>query len=432
MLYSLGRLILSGSIIEEFVVELLIAEAVFCWKRPRREGFFRRCLFAVILLLAVSFYWPYKQFSQEIPVRIQMLCILRYNALFFLSVAGIMYCYSCGLNDALFCGVGAYAMQHFAYCVIRSVCVHLEHANVSIGLLKYCLIAFLACTVTYTLFYALFVRRIQREHIQVTRGILLPALIVVVFTSSINLYTYNDIACKLCGIVICILTVWILAGIFQNSKLEQELNAIRQLRSLKEEYYSVSRENIEAINMHCHDLKHQIIRIRNQSKDPSTDRYLAEVEDHILIYDAVAQTSNLALDTILTDKSLYCEKNGIKLVYMVDGEKLAFMEEADIYNLFGNALDNAIESVMKINDQDERVVSLTVKTVGNLLSIHLDNAFSGTLNMEDGLPTTTKAEPKSHGYGLKSMRMTAEKYGGRLTVSAEHALFNLNIVIPIP
>ena len=179
-------------------------------------------------------------------------------------------------------------------------------------------------------------------------------------------------------------------------------------------------------------MKHQIIRIRNQSKDPSTDRYLAEVEDHILIYDAVAQTSNLALDTILTDKSLYCEKNGIKLVYMVDGEKLAFMEEADIYNLFGNALDNAIESVMKINDQDERVVSLTVKTVGNLLSIHLDNAFSGTLNMEDGLPTTTKAERESHGYGLKSIRMTAEKYRGRLNVSAEHALFNLNIVIPIP
>ena len=76
-------------------------------------------------------------------------------------------------------------------------------------------------------------------------------------------------------------------------------------------------------------------------------------------------------------------------------------------------------------------MSLTVKTVGNLLSIHLDNTFSGTLNLEDGLPATTKADRESHGYGLKSIRMTVEKYGGRMNVSAQHGLFNLNIVIPI-
>ena len=35
----------------------------------------------------------------------------------------------------------------------------------------------------------------------------------------------------------------------------------------------------------------------------------------------------------------------------IDGELLSFMKKSDVYALFGNAIDNAIEAVDKINDE---------------------------------------------------------------------------------
>lgn len=429
--YQFGELFLSGKIIEEFVIELLIAEILFCWCLPRKEKFIVKCVRNILFLLCISFYWPFKNYSQEMESYVRILCILRYTGLFLLSVGGILNCFQCTLNDAFFCGIGAYAMQHFSFCTNRVVTHMLEYAGMDISMASYVLIVSLSCIFTYILFYFIFIRWTYREKVRTSRDVILPALVVLLFTASVNLYQYENVYCNLCGMVICMLTVWILQGLFKNGQLQQELDRIYQMRSLKEEYYHISKENIQAINLKCHDLKHQIKRIRRMSKESEADSYLDEVEKKILLYDAVAHTGSLVLDTILTDKILYCEKYEIKLSYMADGEKLNFMEEADLYNLFGNAIDNAVESTLKVEDKDRRVISLIIKTVGSFLSIHLDNTFEGTLKYENGLPVTTKKETRYHGYGIKSIQMTVEKYGGKLSISAEDQIFNLNILFPV-
>ena len=48
--------------------------------------------------------------------------------------------------------------------------------------------------------------------------------------------------------------------------------------------------------------------------------------------------------------------------------------------------------------------------------------------MEDGLPCTTKKEEQGyHGYGMKSMKLIAEKYGGSLDVQITKDVFSLAI-----
>lgn len=76
-----------------------------------------------------------------------------------------------------------------------------------------------------------------------------------------------------------------------------------------------------------------------------------EIEKSVSLYDANVKTGNTVLDTILTEKSLLCYKKGIILSCVADGENIAFMEDADVYSLFGNALDNAIEAVLKLEEQ---------------------------------------------------------------------------------
>ena len=54
---------------------------------------------------------------------------------------------------------------------------------------------------------------------------------------------------------------------------------------------------------------------------------------------------------------------------MAEGGDLSFMSDADIYSLFGNILDNAVEAVMKV-EPERRAVTLSIKTVGNMIVVH--------------------------------------------------------------
>ena len=218
-----------------------------------------------------------------------------------------------------------------------------------------------------------------------------------------------------------------LSNLSEKEKIQEEVDIMKEVLHREHEQYKLSKENIELINIKCHDLKHQLNALR---KNPS-DKNIEEIEQAIMIYDSVVKTGNDVLDVILTEKSLLCEKNKIVLTCMVDGKSLDFMDNSDIYSLFGNALSNAIEAVMNLSDTDRRTISLNVSTSFNILSIHVENFFDTKLKFENGLPITNR-DKNYHGYGMKSMDMIAKKYQGALQVSINNDKFSLDIVLPVP
>jgi sensor histidine kinase regulating citrate/malate metabolism len=124
------------------------------------------------------------------------------------------------------------------------------------------------------------------------------------------------------------------------------------------------------------------------------------------------------------------EKNKIKLSVMAEGEELGFMKNSDIYSLFGNALHNAMESLVAVADEDKRLIRMYVRKKGNMIVIHCENYCEKIEFGKDGLPKTDK-QGGGHGYGMRSMRMIAEKYGGFIAVSHTDGMFYLDMLIPI-
>lgn len=107
------------------------------------------------------------------------------------------------------------------------------------------------------------------------------------------------------------------------------------------------------------------------------------------------------------------------------------MDVMDICTLFGNALDNAIECELSIPDKEKRLIHLEVYTKKDFLVIRCENYCPAPPIFQDGLPMTTKADREYHGYGLKSMRYTAQKYGGTMTVQAKDEWFQLTLLFPL-
>lgn len=230
----------------------------------------------------------------------------------------------------------------------------------------------------------------------------------------------------------CIFILWLQLEQRRESALSARLEIERRLRVQNQEQYERSRTNVALINQKCHDLKHHLAALRLEKDPILREQGLQEIEQAVLIYDAVAETGNEVLDTVLTEKSLICEQDHISWTCMANGALLDFMSAVDIYTLFGNALDNAIENSREIEDREKRVVSVIVQESRGMVLIQIENYYSHALQRKDGLPVTTKLDPDQHGYGLKSIASIAQRYGGLMNINPEDGIFLLSILIPLP
>lgn len=217
---------------------------------------------------------------------------------------------------------------------------------------------------------------------------------------------------------------------WQELQMKQDYDAIQAVLQLQYEQYRQSRESIEMINRKYHDLKHQIGIIRMEQDADRREEYLSQLEDGVQGYELVNNTGNPILDTILSAKQLYCQQHKLNMTVVADGKSLSALEVMDICSIFGNALDNAIESVEKLPDPEKRLINVAVYTKGGLLMIRVENYFETELQPVSGGFRTTKRDKENHGYGIRSIRYVAEKYGGSLDISTENHWFSLKVLIP--
>lgn len=211
---------------------------------------------------------------------------------------------------------------------------------------------------------------------------------------------------------------------------QREADALRNMLQLQYENYRMRQESIDIVNRKYHDLKHQIALLRLQGGE-ERNQVLDKMEQEIHAYEAQNDTGNKVLNTVLTGKTLSCQAHNIQLTCVADGAALNFMDAMDISNLFGNALDNAIEAASHVADVQKRLIHLSVARQKSFVAIRVENCYVGTLRFKNGLPITTKNDKRYHGFGLKSIQATAAKYGGSVTVGTHDGWFELRVLIPV-
>lgn len=229
----------------------------------------------------------------------------------------------------------------------------------------------------------------------------------------------------------CAIMLYFQYTLFTKSAIKKELAILNHMWHQREEQYRLSKETITIINRKCHDMKHQIAAVRSMAGQEAQERYLQEAEESVGIYSAIFQTGNEVLDTVLTEKSLYCEANGIRLGCVADGSQLAILNPIDVYTVMGNALDNAIEAVQELNEPEKRMIDVLICRDHKFLVIQVVNPLVKELRFRNGLPVSTKPKNGYHGFGLKSIQHTVEQYGGFVAVQAENRYFSLKILIPL-
>ena len=429
-----------------FMAEIFTAEFLFMFRMEKRKLFVLRFLGCILVGCAFTFALP-----------------LHYNAfytsftfLLFFSVTVPMMKFCCDISwsNAFFCGIAAYTIQHFAYGLANLLMTLISWGTSPIlgvyfegifsfssfdwGSLFIALVYVLAYYVTYSLMYMIFLRKIKRgENFKIRSTSIMAlvgvGLVVDIFFNAVVVY-YGDndnVVTSVLNILYentcCFFLLYVQFGLIRAWELKSELTTAQILLREKERQYNLSKESIELINIKCHDLKHQIRAIGEGNRLPA--KTVREIESAISIYDAEVRTDNEVLDIILTEKSLKCAAEGIALTCVADGKSLEFMDKTDVYSLFGNALDNAIEAVLRLEEK-KRNVGMVVRSKGDMVSVNVHNSYDGQAVIgADGFPVTTKEDKNFHGIGLKSIRQIAEKYHGICTVSTNEDTFILNVLL---
>lgn len=429
-----------------FMTELLVAEGLATYTLKKRERFPLRAALSVLGAYAVTFLLPVVPYNA-------VYTSFMFLFIFACTVGAMKLCYNEPWLNLVFCGIVAYTTQHIAYEIYRLVTTlfRLGDAAFVYGGVEaadgndiFMAIAY-ACSYffVYWLIWAFIERRIRLQEDLSLEHLPLFVFVVVIVAVDIVLgivATYLPpsaesrpyvILVGIYNILSCALALGMQFSMLGKKLAEKELVTVQGLWDRDRKNYEMTKENVELINVKCHDLKKQLRALRTAAGEVDKDA-LAEIERAVNIYDGAVKTGSDVLDVILAEKSLYCEKHGIKLTCIVDGEKLGFLPATEIYSLFENAIQNAIEAVSKLADKDKRLIRLKASVVGSMLSVHVENCVDEAPAFVDGLPQTTKGDKRYHGFGVRSMQLIAEKYGGGLTASVEDGVFQLDIVVPVP
>ena len=416
----------------------MLGESIFCLHFERRKFFIARLALALVCYFGLSFliYCLYGL----IPVRNAFLTMLLYLVCFVLTMLVQFVCFDVKVKDILFAGTGGYAVQHIGYAT-RTLIAYFT--GIPKNPFAYdMLFSVLPFIIVTGLVYFLLVKPAHNNGelrdkdygmILLSFVMLLSAIVMNQLSgegmgSQINRFT-TSVICKGYSVICCMMILFMQFGLFRQNKLKHDNALIEQLFKKEREQHELAKETIDMINIKCHDLKHQISALKTMD---STERKksIEELEKSVLIYDSTAKTGNDALDVVLMEKMLICDKYNIKFSYIIDGAKLSAMSTPDIYSLFGNAIDNAIEQVIKEED-DKRIISLRVRAENNMLFIHMDNYCSNEVAFENGKPITSKQDKAFHGFGIRSIEYITKKYNGDLNMSCANNTFVLNIMLPI-
>lgn len=388
------------------------------------------------------FLWLWITDASMILFGNSMIYLAKYMMLYVLTVVGVYLTYKCHLMAAVFYATVAYCLQNGAAQVWAVFTDEKIMGNMGNNIVRLQLLVLSFCFFAKFLNATSTAESYMEKNTAGKRMILMVSTLILVITVVLQIMCYKDMAeaeealhylprymdwylHTTSAIISYLVLMFTLSDVRKSEERKKMEMALSLLEKDKSEYEQ-EKAVMDALNIKCHDLRHQIAFLGEKG-------YRSEMEginELIDLYDSPNQTGNRALDIVIAEKSRACLGRNISMTCMADGNLLSFMEQSDIYSLFGNILDNAISATSRLNVSEKRIINVRVRRQNSFVMIEEENYYDGKIKFADGLPRTGTGDYVNHGFGVQSMKIVAEKYGGSLYIDAKNGVFRLSVMMP--
>ena len=393
----------------------------------RRKEYFRRFMITLGGAIAIVLVMAANGLSYR-EVWYVMLILHLYSFLVF------EICNNLPFRSILYCKIWSTALYYFELQL--PICFSIIFPGISKDIFFIC-VHIIGMFIITGIGFIIFRKVSSRSIEQVSWSEIVLALVITIFaviTGRLFYINYSESDTKsimylyqLVSMLFVLLTLYLQLYIHINLKEKREMQYRENIWEMEKKYFRIRKEEIDLVNHKCHDLKHQIAALKFEKDEKRFNEIIADLQKAVMIYDTSIKTDNVALKMLLIDKQNKFKEDKIVFRCVVDGIPEEIMDVSDLYILLGNALDNAYDSVINL-DESRRKIDLLMVRDGNFIRIKIQNPYDGEINMENNIPVSTKG--KNHGYGFHSMKKILSKYRGNFVVETDNNIFSIKILIP--
>lgn len=187
----------------------------------------------------------------------------------------------------------------------------------------------------------------------------------------------------------------------------------------------------EIIRQQIHDFKNHLRAIDGMlDAGSNAKKYTQNLLASSYSYANECHCGNDIIDSVINCKEAEATAKNIKFEYRISLSDTLRMEPIDICAILANQIDNAIEACAKIeNSNDRRItVSISQKEAFVLFKV-INTVRENPFDRNNELPTSKNNEDGLHGFGIRIIRETAEKYNGAADNSYEDGCFISSVLI---
>ncbi|MBD5512286.1 MAG: GHKL domain-containing protein [Lachnospiraceae bacterium] len=247
-----------------------------------------------------------------------------------------------------------------------------------------------------------------------------------------SLNAYVTFFISIAGVIYSIFLTLSLA--IKNILYNRQNRELQSFMYMQKQQYDYQLQQSAAIRRFKHDLVNHIGALReliNQKKNGDAKDYIDTIWDMQEDFDLKIYTGDGFLDVIINYYLYLAEKENIE--FAVSGkltEKMP-LEMVDITSLMGNVLQNAMEAAAKASVPKIRVELVEHKRE---IFIVVSNSIMDKISAKNGLLLTSKKDKENHGFGMKNIAATVEKYHGEYYTDFieenGEGMFKISIAIP--
>ena len=259
--------------------------------------------------------------------------------------------------------------------------------------------------------------------------------VFVFFDDNHTMYGWDAYAVFFISIVGVIYSVFLTLSLAVKNILSNRQNReLQAFMHMQKQQYDYQLQQSAATRRFKHDLVNHIGVLRelmNEKKTEEAKEYIDTIWDMQDEFDLRIHTGDSSLDVIVNYYLYLAIKENIEFVVWGKLSEKMPLEMFDITTLMGNILQNAFEAAIKADVPRIRVELVEHKKE---IFIVVSNSAAKRINTKTDFFMTSKKDKENHGFGLKNIVATVEKYHGECymesIVENREALFQISIALP--
>ena len=233
------------------------------------------------------------------------------------------------------------------------------------------------------------------------------------------------------GLILINIICFFMMSILNNShKAAEELSMLKQQDEIRKQYAENVKYRYDEIRRIRHDMKQSytvLETLLSENRTTEAIDYIRSGRSAIAQTEVLVDVGNDFVNSILNSKLSTAKQLGIEVICS-SVKDISGIEAVDLCTLLGNMLDNAIEAAKQC-PSEKSLIEVKITSSDEKLIIQVTNSIKCSVLKENSELKSTKQNPSEHGFGVKSIRLIAQKYFGSAKYFEEDNTLSCRVIL---